>query len=189
MASVQPQINPSLKFTWSDYQLLPENDKRYEIMDGDLTMTPSPNTRHQMVLLNLATILKSFVEHQHLGQIFIAPYDVVLSKYDVVQPDIIFITTRHTDRVKSTHLEGEPDLVIEIMSTGTLQRDRIFKRKLYAIHGVSEYWLVHPEKETVQVLRREKGDFKSVAELTVADRLTSPLLPGLEIQLKAIFPG
>jgi len=78
-------------------------------------------------------------------------------------------------------VEGAPDLVVEIISPGSAQRDRIIKRKIYALHGVQEYWLVHPEKEQVQVLRLEKGDFQRIAELTREDVLTSPMLNGLEI--------
>lgn len=188
MSSIQPAVSEALKFTYSDYLLLPDNGKRYEILEGELLMSPSPNTKHQIVLLNLAAVLNSFVERNNLGQIFIAPYDVVLSKYDVVQPDIIFISSKNTKMIKPTHLEGAPDLVIEIISPGSAQRDRIIKRKIYALHGVKEYWLVHPEKERVQMLRLEKGELQRITELTGEDILTSPLLSGLEIQLTDIFP-
>lgn len=188
MSSIQPAVNEALKFTCSDYRLLPDNGKRYEILEGELLMSPSPNTKHQIVLLNLAAILKSFVERNNLGQIFIAPYDIVLSKYDVVQPDIIFVSNNKKQIIKSTHIEGIPDLVVEIISPGSAQRDRIIKRKIYALHGVKEYWIVHAEKERVQVLRLEKGDFKRIAELTGEDILTSPLLSGLEIRLVEVFP-
>ena len=188
MSSIQPAVSEALKFTYSDYLLLPDNGKRYEILEGELLMSPSPNTKHQIVLLNLAAILKSFVERNNLGQIFIAPYDVVLSKYDVVQPDIMFISSKNTKMIKPTHLEGVPDLVIEIISPGSAQRDRIIKRKIYALHGVKEYWLVHPEKQRVQVLRLEKGELQPITELTAEDTLTSPMLSGLEIQLTDIFP-
>jgi len=188
MSSIHPTVSEALKFTYSDYLLLPDNEKRYEILEGELLMSPSPNTKHQIVLLKLARILSEFVEKNSLGQILIAPYDVVLSKYDVVQPDIIFISSKNIKIIKPTHLEGPPDLVVEIISPGSTQRDRIIKRKIYALHGVKEYWLVHPEKEQAQVLRLEKGDFKRIAELTVEDVLTSPLLSGLEIRLGEIFP-
>jgi Uma2 family endonuclease len=187
MSSIHTAVNKALKFTYSDYRLLPDNGKRYEILEGELLMSPSPNTKHQIVLLNLAAILKSFVERNNLGQIFIAPYDVVLSKYDVVQPDIIFISNKNKQIIKSTHIEGVPDLVIEIISPGSAQRDRIIKRKIYALHGIKEFWLVHPEKEQVQVLRLEKGDFQRITELTREDVLTSPMFSGLEIRLVEVF--
>jgi Uma2 family endonuclease len=189
MSSIQPAVSEALKFTYSDYRLLPDNGKRYEILEGELLMSPSPNTKHQIVLLNIAAILKSFVERNNLGQIFIAAYDIVLSKYDVVQPDIIFVSNKNKEIIKATHIEGVPDLVIEIISPGGAQRDRIIKRKIYALHGVQEYWLVQPEKEKVQVLRLEKGDFKRIAELNSEDVLTSPMLSGLEIRLIDVFPA
>ena len=189
MSSIQPIVNEALKFNYSDYLLLADNEKRYEILEGELLMSPSPNAMHQIVLLNLATILKLFVEKNDLGKIFIAPLDVVLSKFDVVQPDITFISKQRYHIVKSTHLEGAPDLVVEIISPGSAKRDRIIKRKIYALHGVKEYWLVHPEKEQVQVLRREKGDFQRMADLNREDVLTTPMLSGLEIPLVNIFQG
>lgn len=188
MSSIQPVVNEALKFTYSDYLLLPDNEKRYEILEGELLMSPSPNTKHQVILLKLARILSEFVEKNSLGQIFIALYDVVLSKYDVVQPDIIFISSKNKQIIKSTHIEGVPDLTIEIISTGSAQRDRIIKRKIYALHGVKEYWLVHPEKEKIQVLRLEKGDFQRIAELTREDVLISPIFSMLEIRLTEVFP-
>lgn len=189
MSSIQPIVNEALKFTYFDYLLLPDNEKRYEILEGELLMSPSPNANHQIVLLNLATILKLFVEKFGLGKIFIAPFDVVISKFDVVQPDIIFISKENNHIIKSTHVEGAPDLVVEIISPGSAQRDRIIKRKIYALHGIKEYWLVQPEKEKVQVLRLEKGDFKRIVELTKKDVLTSSLLIGLEIRLIDVFPS
>lgn len=143
--------------------------------------SPSPNAKHQIILIRLIRILSTFVDERKLGQVFIAPFDVILSKFDVVQPDLIFVSTKNAYKIKSTHVEGAPDLVVEIISPGSAQRDRIIKRKIYALHGVQEYWLVHPEKEQVQVLRLEKGDFQRIAELTREDVLTSPMLNGLEI--------
>lgn len=189
MSSIHTAVSEALKFTYSDYRLLPDNGKRYEILEGELLMSPSPNTKHQIVLLNLAAILKSFVERNNLGQIFIAPYDIVLSKYDVVQPDIIFVLNKNEQIIKSTHIEGVPDLVIEIISPGSAQRDRIIKRKIYALHGVKEYWMVHPEKEQIQVLRLEKGDFRKITDLTKEDVLTSPMFNGLEIRFADVFPA
>lgn len=187
MSSTQPAVSEALKFTYSDYLLLPDNGKRYEILEGELLMSPSPNANHQTVLIRLVRILSSFVDERNLGQVFIAPFDVVLSKFDVVQPDLLFVTAKNAHKVKSTHVEGAPDLAVEIISPGSTQRDRIIKRKIYALHGVKEYWLVHPEKEQIQVLRLEKGDFQRIAELTREEVLTSPLLSGLEIRLIDVF--
>jgi Uma2 family endonuclease len=166
MSSIQPTVNEALKFTYSDYLLLPDNEKRYEILEGELLMSPASNAKHQTTLIRLVRILSAFVEENNLGQVFIAPFDVVLSKFDVVQPDLLFVSAKNAHKVKSTHVEGAPDLVVEIISPGRAQRDRIIKSKIYALHGVKEYWLVHPEKEQVQVLQLKKGNYQRVAELT-----------------------
>lgn len=188
MSSIHPAVSEALKFTYSDYLLLPDNGKRYEILEGELLMSPAPNAKHQTTLIRLVRILSAYVEKNILGQVFIAPFDVVISKNDVVQPDLIFIPTKNEFKIKSSHMEGAPDLVVEIVSPGSAQRDRIIKRKIYALHGVKEFWLVHPEKEQIQILRLEKGDFKRIAELKREDILTSPLLSGLEIRLVDVFP-
>lgn len=188
MSSIQSAVSEALKFTYSDYRLLPDNGKRYEILEGELLPAASTTTKHQIVLLNLTINLSSYVEKNRLGQILIVPIDLVLSKFDVVQPDIFFISKENNHIIKSKHVEGAPDLIVEIISSGSAQRDRIIKRKIYALHGVKEYWLVHPEKEQVQVLRLEKGDFKRIVDLNKQDTLTSPLLSGLEIRLVGIFP-
>jgi len=188
MSSIQPAVSEALKFTYSDYRLLRDYNKRYEILDGKLLPAIPTTAAHQIVLLNLAIRVHTYIEKNNLGQILIIPIEVVLSNYDVVQPDIIFISSNNKQIIKSTHIEGIPDLVVEIISPGSAQRDRIIKRKIYALHGVKEYWLVHPEKQRVQMLRLEKGELQRITELTGEDILTSTMLSGLEIQLTDIFP-
>jgi Uma2 family endonuclease len=106
-----------------------------------------------------------------------------------VQPDLIFILTENEHKIKTTHSEGAPDLVVEIISPNSAQRDRIIKHKIYALHGIKEYWLVHPEKENVQILRLEKSDFQRIAGLTKEDLLKSPMLSGMVIRLTDVFLG
>lgn len=188
MSSIHQTVSEKLRLSYSDYFLLADNDKTYEILDRELLTGSLTSTKHQIVLLNLAISLSTFVEKNESGRVLITPIDLVLSKCEVVQPDIIFISTKNKQIIKSTHIEGVPDLVIEIISPGSAQRDRIIKRKIYTLHGVKEYWLVQPEKEQIQVLRLEKGDFQSIAELTSEEILTLPLLSGLEIRLIDVFP-
>src|SRR3989304_5917025 len=102
---------PYPKFTYDDYLLLPE-DKRYELIEGELIMVPSPGRKHQEVLGNLYLFLRKFVEESHFGKIFIAPFDVVFSSYDVVQPDIIFVTKERLQIITEENIQGAPDLVI-----------------------------------------------------------------------------
>jgi Uma2 family endonuclease len=179
------------KLTYEDYALFPEDGQRHEILDGEHYVTPAPFTRHQVVSLELATALHLFVKERGLGQILTAPVDVLLSRQDVAQPDLIFISNERAAIVTEKNIQGAPDLVIEILSDSTRRRDEGIKRERYERLGVREYWLVDPARATVQILRLDGEHLRPVAHLTAAagDVLTSPLLPGLEIQLPKIFPS
>lgn len=180
------QPSPRVKFTYEDYRRTPE-DKRYELIDGDLIMVPSPRTAHQSVSMRLGVYLYNFVKAGSVGRMFFAPFDVVLSDTDVVQPDILFISNERLHILTEDNVRGAPDLVIEILSPGTADRDRTLKRSLYARHGVREYWLVDPQTSTVEVLWSREGPFDSTVMYTAQETLTSPLFHGLHIQLSEVF--
>jgi|GEM_PF-613165 len=146
-----------LELTYEDYVHFPDDGRRHELIDGDHSATGSPNTRHQLISVNLARTLGGFVFDHDLGELFFAPFDVVLSPIDVVQPDLLSLRNEHLDRLTEAHLRGAPDLVVEIVSESTRGRDEVAKRHLYARHGVSEYWIVDPVTETVKVYRLEGG--------------------------------
>src|SRR5712692_8825459 len=187
-ALVMPQTH-SVKFTYEDYQLFPDDGKRHEIIEGDHYVTPSPRTRHQVVSGNLHLVLGSFVRKHSLGRVFSAPFDVVLSDQDIVQPDLLFVSSEHSDVITEKNIRGRPDLVIEILSETTRKTDEIIKRKLYERFGVREYWIVDPELEVVRVHRRTEKGFAPAAELAQerGDSLSTTLLPGLTIPLSEIF--
>ena len=112
MATVQPVV----KFTYEDYRTAPE-DKRYELLDGDLLMTPAPTLKHQRAQVRLGTRLARLIEEQALGDFFFAPCDVVLSDTDVVQPDLLFVSKEREHLLRGgDNVQGAPDLVIEILS-------------------------------------------------------------------------
>ena len=178
-----------LKFTYADYLALPDDGKRYEIIAGDLLMSPSPNRIHQYILLKLAKRLDDFVEKQRLGHTFIAPFDVVLSKHNVVQPDIVFVSQKNEHIISETHIHGTPDLLVEIISPGSARRDREIKRKLYAKFGVSEYWLVNPKLQTIEVYRLQNQILRRVGILKNDEVVSSPLLPGFALPVHRIFPS
>ena len=137
-----------IKFTYEDYCNAPE-DKRYELHDGDLVVVPSPKEQHQDVTGNLFIRLTLFVREGALGRTYIAPFDIVFSNHDVVQPDVIFVSNERHDIITPDNIQGAPDLVIEVLSPSTAHRDRTFKRALYARHGVREFWLVDTDAQTV----------------------------------------
>ena len=178
---------PILKFTYEDYRTAPP-DKRYELLDGELLMTPAPNLKHQRLQLRLGMRLAQFIEEQGLGELFIAPCDVVLSDTDVVQPDLLFVSRERRHLLSGgDNVRGAPDLVVEILSPATADRDRGYKHALYARHGVEEYWLVDPEAETVWIHRLQDGSLEVAHTFGREQTLCSPLLAGFELALDDLF--
>jgi len=175
-----------VRFTYNDYLLLPE-DKRYEILDGDLYVVAAPNTRHQRVSRKLEVALIQHTEDKGLGEILRAPYDVIFSEENVVQPDILFVRKERAGIIGEMNLQGAPDLVIEILSAGTRSKDLDLKRKIYAGFGVQEYWIVDPELATVEVLVWSELGYITAGVCGKSDRLSSPLLPDLNVPLSEVF--
>jgi Uma2 family endonuclease len=178
---------PKIKFTVADYMTAPE-DRRYQLLDGEMIVAPSPTDKHQAVVGEIFVALHQFVAAHSLGLVRIAPYDVVLSNYDVAQPDILFVSNRRSHIVTAANIQGAPDLIVEVLSPGTQQYDRGYKRTLYARHGVREYWLVDPDAERVEVLvEGGEAGLTPAAAYGRADTLVSPLLAGLSLDLFRVF--
>lgn len=184
-------VNPHIRFTYEDYKSLPESmEKRYELLDGDLTMVPAPTTRHQLVSRDLEFILHSFVRAHGLGTVLYSPIDVVFGEgagREVAQPDIIFIGRARAAIITEAEIQGAPDLVVEVLSPGTEVRDRGYKRHLYGRYGVEEYWIVDPAAETVEVYRTIATAFDLALLCRISEPLVSPLFPGLTIDLHEVF--
>ena len=177
---------PNVKFTYADYRNAPE-DKRYELLDGELVVSPAPKEVHQRVLGNLYLELSLFVRERHVGRVYLSPFDVVLTDTDVVQPDLLFVSNERAGIVTEDNARGGPDLVIEILSPSTAERDLTFKRALYARHGVTEYWLVDTDARTIEVLALGEQDFVRVQRYVAGERLTSPVLAGFSLDTSKIF--
>jgi Uma2 family endonuclease len=182
-----------LKKNWTyDEYIKINDDKRYEIINGDLCMNPSPLPSHQRVSTRLLYNLTDFVYSKKLGEIFHAPCDVILSDNVVVQPDILFISNENSTIIQKKGIFGSPELVIEIVSPSSLKRDNEDKRLIYQQHGIKEYWIIFPSDETIEVLELGHGIFKifdyaSTEDLEKGTTVKSKILDGLEIDLKAIF--
>ena len=175
------------KFTYEDYRTAPE-DRRYELLDGDLVVAPAPNLKHQRVLLALGMLLGRFVKEAGLGEVLLSPCDVVLSDTDVVQPDLLFISRGREHLVRNgDNVQGAPDLVVEILSPATADRDRGYKRALYARHGVSEYWLIDPVAETVSLHLQRNGSLVVTQTCGRGQTLRSPTLQGFEADPADVF--
>ncbi|RLI51611.1 MAG: Uma2 family endonuclease [Candidatus Thorarchaeota archaeon] len=184
-------VKPRIKFTYEDYKSLPESEtKRYELLGGDLVLVPSPTEYHQRISRNLEFMLWRFVKEQDLGWVYDAPLDVVLGQGDtreVVQPDIFFISKEREKIIAEEEIRGAPDLVVEIISPGTAERDRGYKKTLYARHGVKEYWIVDPKGKAVEIYTLGTKGFELVKVYKAGEILESPLLPGLVVDLKEVF--
>lgn len=184
-------IHDSLvRLTYDDYVHFPEDGRRHELIEGDHHVTPAPNTRHQRLSMKLSVQLDAFIRENDLGELFAAPFDVVLSSTDVVQPDLVFVASDHLGRLTEAHLAGAPDLVVEILSESTRGRDEVTKRHLYARHGVAEYWVADPVTASIKIYRPdEEGGSRRDAEFLreLGDALESPLLPGFSLSLDDLF--
>jgi len=179
------------RLTYDDFVLFPDDGMRHEIIDGEHYVTPSPNMRHQELLGRLHLEIALFLrQHPDVGRVFLAPFDVVFTKWDVVEPDLLFIARDQNDIVTPQNVQGPPALVIEILSRSTRRVDEQVKLRLFERGGVREYWLVDPEHDSVTLFRRQPdGSFLQVARLTSDehDVLTTPLMTELVIQLAELF--
>ena len=186
---MRPPATQPVKFTYDDFLHFPDDGKRHEIIDGEHHVTPSPNTKHQAVSMNLAAILWTYLKVHPIGAVFAAPFDVVFSDRDIVEPDLLYISRERSSVVTDQHVRGAPDLVVEILSPGTRTTDEVTKRTLYERWGVNEYWVVDPERDAIAIHRIVEGAFARVADLAAGagDTLTTPLLPGFAAPLAAVF--
>ncbi len=176
-----------LLLTYDDYLSLPNDGKRYEIIEGELLMSPAPEPEHQDVLRNIFTALASFVSANALGKVYCAPIDVVLSMTDIVQPDIVFIAHDRLSIVRKKNIIAAPDLVIEIVSPSTAIIDRTRKKMLYEHHGVREYWIVDSETKSVEVYVRRDSRFGDLTIFRVPESAASSVLPGFTLPVEQIF--
>ena len=186
----KPHAFPGVKLTYDDFVQFPDDGQRHELIDGEHYVTPSPNRKHQRVSGNIHLLIGAWLEERPIGQLFYAPFDVVFSRFDVVEPDLLYISNERAATVlTAANVQGTPELVIEISSPGTRKRDETIKRRLYERAGVSEYWVVDPELDVVRVYQREGETFARPVELSAeaGDVLTTTLLSGLELPLARVF--
>lgn len=174
------------KLTYEDLQHTPDDGKRYEIIDGELFVTPSPFTKHQRAVWNLCRFFMD-VEMGGFGRGFVAPYDVVFDEFNVVEPDLLFIATERLSIITEANLQGAPDVAVEVLSPGTRKRDLGLKLQLYARFGVRFYYVVDVDRETVQPYELVEGAYKELPLLTGIDALTCPLFPGVSKPVSALF--
>ena len=184
---------PQIPFTYDDYKTLTAStDRRYELIDGDLYMNPSPTVAHQVISRNLALRLHEHVSSRRCGLVLFAPLDVVLGEGEarsVVQPDILFVSNERAGIVTEDEIIGAPDLVVEILSPRTAKRDVGIKKALYARSGVREYWIVDARLEGIEVFSLGESGYGRSVRYETGDRLLSAAVPELELAVADVFAG
>ena len=187
----EPPRRPSsgVKLTYDDFVLFPDDGQRHELIDGEHYVTPSPNLKHQAIVRNLLTLMGPYLRDRRIGKVYAAPLDVVFSHFDVVEPDVLYVSEARRQVLTPQNVQGAPDLVVEVGSPGTRRRDEKLKHQLYERFGVSEYWVVDPDLDVVRVYRLAEGRYVRVQELSLdlGEVLATPLLPGLELPLSDLF--
>jgi Uma2 family endonuclease len=172
------------RLTYEDFCLLPSNGRRYEVIEGDLFVTPAPRLLHQTIVIRLGSALLNFVEKNAMGKVFTAPVDIVLSEFDIVEPDIVYISKSRASILTEKNLQGAPDLAVEVLSEASEKTDRTIKLKLYGKCGVQEYWIIDPDGPSAEIYRCGKEGLSLVAKLSAGDDLTSPMFPGFSVLLR-----
>ncbi|HLG60607.1 MAG TPA: Uma2 family endonuclease [Ktedonosporobacter sp.] len=176
------------QWTYSHYLALPDDGRRYEIVDGVLYMAPSsPTWWHQSAAGTLYYYLMTHVKYAGLGNVFIAPLDVELASHTVVQPDVVVLLNRNLEKCTSSHIIGAPDLVVEVLSPGTAAYDRHQKYNAYARAGVQEYWVVVTEREAVEVFFLETTGYYLAGTYSGEDTIRSLIVPHFPVQVKQFF--
>jgi Uma2 family endonuclease len=175
------------KLTYEDYCALPDDGKRYEIIDGELYVTRSPMTKHQRASRNLMFRIHAYLQAHPIGEVFSAPFDVILDEHTIVVPDLVFVRNENRHILLKENIRGSPDLVVEILSPSTRRKDRFLKLRAFAAHGVVHYWLVDPETEMLEALVLEGGSYRIASTCDAKSLFEPSLFPGLRIPIGDLF--
>jgi Uma2 family endonuclease len=179
------EVIPKLSF--EEFRQLPVDGKRYELVRGEVHVTPAPNTRHQFILRRLVASLERYLARNPAGEFAFAPLDVRLAADIVLQPDLIFVSAARVEILGEDFVSGAPDIVLEILSPSTSAHDRATKIPLYAQAGVPEIWLIDPQAKTVEVLKLQGKKYLVDSILAGDQALTSSQLPDWELPLAELF--
>lgn len=181
-------------WTYDDYAQLPENGApelhthiHYELLEGELIVSPAPNFYHQKIVSELLTVITNHIKQNALGIAVASPVDVVLSPTDTPQPDLIFISNERRGIITPANIQGAPDLVVEIISPTSDRRDRQTKWELYARSGVPFYWIVDPRLELLEEYELRGEAYYLVREWKADESFAPQLFPGLHIMLDEVF--
>ena len=190
-AAQTEQLPAQGEWTYDDYARLPDDGKRYEVIRGELYMSAAPRPLHQRVIFRLSYFLEGFLEEHRIGTAFGAPIDVLLPEKlgDPVQPDIIFVREDRLHIVGETYIDGAPDLAIEVLSPSNPAHDRSVKYRLYAEAGVQEYWIVDPQRPTVEIHVLQDGSYRLLGRFGPDETARSELLTGFSVPVNEVIPA
>jgi Uma2 family endonuclease len=174
--------------TYEDYAALPNDGRRYEIHDGELSVTPSPGTRHQEIIGNLYVILRQHVDRQGVGKVFMSPLDVILANATVVQPDLLYVEPARIDLISERAIEGAPSLAIEVISPNSPKIDRNTKFQLYARYRVPYYWIVDPDARIIEAYELADAAYRLVGRADDREPFSLSPFPDLVLAPDAIWP-
>ena len=176
------------KLTYQDLAEMPNDGRRYELVEGEAYMTPSPTWLHQEIVANIYVAFREFVRRHDLGEVGLSPLDVVFEPRNYLQPDVFFIQKSRISIITAGRVEGAPDLAVEVLSSGTKKFDRETKLQVYARFGVREVWYADPETETVEILNLASGGHFQLTQLATGDeRLASEVLAGITLTPRQVF--
>ena len=179
------------QWTYADCARLPDDGMRYEVIRGELFMSPDPRPLHQVVITLISYFLVGFLRVNRLGKTFVSPIDVVLPQQlgDPVQPDIVFIANERLSIVGKLNIQGAPDLVMEVLSPSNPEYDRTLKYEIYAEAGVPEYWIVDPHERTIEVFALRDGGYEQLGRYGEGETARSELLDGFTAAIDEIIPA
>lgn len=177
--------NPCRVWTYEDYLALDESEY-FEFINGKAFKSATPELSHQRWNGKIFLAIERHVEASKLGEVFFAPVDVVLDEKNVVQPDLVFVSTANSGLLERRGIMGAPDLVVEIISPSSLRHDRYDKRELYARFGVKEFWLADVANRSIEVLSLKSGSYQLLACATGEGKVRSEVLAGLELDLATL---
>ncbi len=189
MSAASVAVPGVYRLTYTDWLAFPNDRYRYEVIDGDLLVTPPPAIVHQRVSREIEFALLTFLRANNLGEVLNAPVGVKLDDSNVVEPDLLVVLSHNAHRIGEQVITGPPDLVVEILSPGTARRDLGVKRDTYAQAGVPEYWIVDPESSSIEVLALTSNAYERTGLYRASDVLLSRLLPRFNLNLGAVFPA
>ncbi len=177
------------RMTYEELMALPDDGRRYELIEGELVLNPAPNLRHQAIIGNLYLALRLYLDQHRSGKVFVAAVDVVLSIENVLEPDVIVVLADRVSRLQKKNVQGAPNIAIEVLSEGSRRKDEVIKRRLYERFGVDEYWIVDPQIDRVKIYRRVGDAFDRAIEISTdtGGTITSPLLPEFALDVNLVF--